>query len=202
MVKLEASDRRPARPARASGHRPRTSAQRASVRASLRNTPARDRPVPPLGQRERRSARHGAGRQYAALAPTASGHRRRPAGRDPRIPAVPRVARTSPTARQPPSPRQPGAALANRHGASRNERRETGPARRRRPRFQAQTREHPGAAGRHPRPGRPAPRWPAAAQTAAACVVQYRSVHSTRPGTLHSPIRMRVMLTMGRVITV
>jgi hypothetical protein len=181
LVIPEASDRPLARPARASGHRPRTSARCASVRESLRSTPAPDPPRQRLDQRERRSARRGAGRRYVGRAPTASGHCHRPAGRDRSIPAVSRAARTSPRARQPPNQRQPGGPLANPHGANHNAQRETGPARRRPPQLQAQTREHPGAAVRHPRPGRPAPRWRAAAQTAAACVVHHRSLYRTRP---------------------
>jgi hypothetical protein len=39
---------------------------------------------------------------------------------------------------------------------------------------------------RQPRPDRPAPRWPAAAQTAAACVVHHRSLYRTRPESLDS----------------
>jgi hypothetical protein len=183
----EASDRPLARPARASGHRPRTSAQCASVRECLRSTPAPDPRGPRLDRRERRSARRGAGRRYVGRAPTVSGPGHRLAGRGRPIPAVPRAARTSPRARQPPNQRQPGGPLANPHGANRTAQRETGPARRRPPQLQAQTRKHPGAAVRHPRPGRAAPRWRAVAQTGAACVVHHRSLHRTRPGKLRLP---------------
>jgi hypothetical protein len=179
-----ATDPARARPARVSGHRPRSSVRCASVREFPQNSRALDPRGRWLDRRARRSARLGVGRRYVGRAPTACGHRHRPAGRDRLRPAVPRAARTSPRARQPPSQRQPGGPRANRHGANHTARRETGPAHRRPPQLQAQTHEHPGAAVRHPPPGRPVPRWPAAAQSAAACVVHHRSLHRTQP-SLH-----------------
>jgi hypothetical protein len=183
LVMREASDRPRARPVRASGHRPRTSVQCASARESPRSTPTPDPPRQRPDQRERRSARHGAGRRYVGRAPTASGLGHRPAGRDRLIPAVPRAARTFPRARQPPNQRPPGVPLANPHGANRNAQPETGPARRPPRQLPAQTREHLGAAVRHPRPDRSALRWRAVAQTAAACAVHHRSLYPTRPAS-------------------
>ena len=183
----EASGRPRARPARVSGHQPRRPAQYASVQEFPRSTPGPDPLRQRLGQRERRSALHGAGRRCVGHAPTASGHRHRQAGRDPPTPAPPRAARTSPRARQRPNRRPPDAPLANPHDANHSAPRETAPARRPLPPLQAQTRRHPGGAKRHPRPGHPAPRWPAAAQTAAACVVHHRSLHGTRPQKARPP---------------
>ena len=183
----EASGRPRARPARVSGHQPRRPAQYASVQEFPRSTPGPDPLRQRLGQRERRSALHGAGRRCVEHAPTASGHRHRQAGRDPPTPAPPRAARTSPRARQRPNRRPPDAPLANPHDANHSAPRETAPARRPPPALQAQTRRHPGGAKRHPRPGHPAPRWPAAAQTAAACVVHHRSLHGTRPQKARPP---------------
>jgi hypothetical protein len=194
---LEASDRPLGRPARASGHRPRTSAQCASVREFWRSTPAPDPPGQRLDRRERRSVRRGAGPRYVGRAPTASGHRHPKAERDPLTPAVSRVARTSPRARRPPNQRRPGAPLANPHGANRNAQRETGPARPPPPQLRAQTREHPGGAVRHLRPGRLAPRWRAAALTAAACVVHRRSLHRTPPEGLRSVLMPPLGLDRG-----
>jgi hypothetical protein len=182
-----ASDPARARPVHVSGHRPRSSARCASVRESPQNSRAQDPRGPWLDRRDRRSARLGAGRRYVGRAPTACGHRHRPAGRDRLIPAVPRAARTSPRARQPPSQRRPGGPRANRHGANRTAPRETGPGHRRPPQLQAQTREHPGAAVRPLPPDRPGPRWPAAAQTAAACVVHHRPLHRNRPSLHRTP---------------
>ena len=188
----EASDRERARPAHVTGHRPRMSARCASARESLRSIPAADPPRQRLDRRERRSARHGAGRRYVGRAPTASGRDHRQAGRDRLIPAVPRVARTSPRARRPPNQRRPGVPLANPHGANRNAQRETGPTRPLAPQLQAQTHKHPGASVRHRPPGRLALRWRVAALTAAACVVHHRSPHRTRPeGLDHSDQRPR-----------
>jgi hypothetical protein len=177
----EASDRARARPAHVIGHRPRMSTRCASVRESLRNTPGAGPPRQRLDRREQRSVRHGAERRYVGRAPTASGHDHRQAARDRLIPALPRVARTSPRAHQPPNQRRPAVPLANPHGANRSARRETGPARPRPPQLQAQTHEHPDASARRRRPGRLAPHWRAAALTAAACVVDHRSLHRTRP---------------------
>jgi hypothetical protein len=177
----EASGRARARPAHVIEHRPRMSTRCASVRESLRNTPGAGPPRQRLDRREQRSVRHGAERRYVGRAPTASGHDHRQAARDRLIPALPRVARTSPKARRPPNQRRPGVPLANPHGANRNAQRETGPARPRPPQLQAQTHEHPGASARRRHPGRLAPHWRAAALTAAACVVHHRSLHRTRP---------------------
>ena len=177
----EARDRGRSRPAHVTAHRPRMSARCASVRESLRSIPAADPPGQRLDRRERRSVRHDAGRRYVGRAPTASGRDHRQAGRDRLIPAVPRVARTSPRARLPPNQRRPGVPLANPHGANRNAQREIGRARPLSPQPQAQTRTHPGASVRRRPPGRVARHWRAAALTAAACVVHHRSLHPTRP---------------------
>ena len=177
----EASGRPRGRPARVSGRRRRTSAPCASVQDFPRSTPSPDPPGQRLDQRERRSAPHGVARRRVGHAPTVSGHAPRQAGRDPPKPAGPRAARTSPRARSRRNRRQPGAPLANQHDANHSAQRETGLARRPRPALRAQTRGHPGAAVRRPRPGRPAPRWQAAGLTAAGCVVHDRSLHGTRP---------------------
>jgi hypothetical protein len=167
-VTREASDQPRGRPARVSGLGPRTREQRASVRDSLQSTPAPGRRVPRPDQREPRSARRGAGRRHAGRVPAVSCRGRRQASGDPPTPAVPRVLRTSPTARQPPNRRQPDARLANQHGANRSAQRETGPAPRLPPQLRARTRDRPGAAVRHPRPGHPGPPWRAPGPSAAA----------------------------------
>lgn len=156
------------------------SARCASVRESLRSISAADPPGQRLDRREWRSVRHDAGRRCVGRAPTASGRDHRQAGRDRLIPAVLRVARTSPRARLPPNQRRPGGPPANPHGANRNAQREIGRARSLPPQRQAQTHKHPGASVRRRPPGRLARHWRAAALTAAACVVHHRSLHRTR----------------------
>jgi hypothetical protein len=188
----EASDRARARPAHVIGHRRRMSTRCASVREFLRNTPGGGPPGQRLDRRARRSPRRGAERRYVGRAPTASGHDHRQAGPDHLTPALPRDGRTSPRARQPPNQRRPGVPLANPHGANRNAQRETGPARPLPPQLRAQSHEHPGASARRRRPGRPARHWRAAALTAAACVLDHRLLHRTRPEGLDRGVPVTV----------
>jgi hypothetical protein len=164
----EASDQPRGRPARVSGLGPRTREQPASVRGSLQSNPAPGRRVPRPDQHEPRSARRGAERRDVARAPAASCHGRRRALGDPPTPAVSRAVRTSPTARRPPNRLQPDARLANQHGANRSAQRETGRAPRLLPQLRARTRDRPGAAVRHPRPGHPQLPWRAPGRSAAA----------------------------------